>query len=464
MVTTSVEMGQVYTGILSTKGMQGMWVIWSGLLGVFIVPIVFAPLWASLNYPTDNQFILHRFSGIGAKYLHVFRSFYVGLLVTSVLISFHILAFSRVIETFFSLDRSLAILISGAVLLLFSFKNKLESKMHFDLLHGLIYAAAIIVSVSCLNQSSFGFIHAKQVVKHHFSDVMHIFPQKNQSDDWYIFLTYIGVQWWSAQLFDGGGPEMKRFSSATGKWGAIRTALLPIGLNTLLLFLFLAMAIMTLSLNTHGNEVSFLQTINQVVPEWLKPVCVLGFFAVFITTSEGLLNWGASFITIDVASTHFQWPKKPIAKQLLGVGTMASLSIFAMLIAFFSSSLLSIIEIVLSISAGVAPVYILRWFWFRINAWSQLSAMLISGLTTVIFSMMYGQTHFPLQIVTVTSVTTVVWLLVTFLTPKDDIQVVEHFKQSLPGSKIIIKKMVFALFLGLCLLLITIAGVHYLFS
>ena len=104
MLFLSVDQGQLISGIISEHGMQGMWMVWAGNLGVFVVPLVFAPLWHKLNLATDNQFILFRFPGKAGAWLHRFRAIYVGGLVVTLAVSFHLIGFARVIQVFYGLS------------------------------------------------------------------------------------------------------------------------------------------------------------------------------------------------------------------------------------------------------------------------------------------------------------------------------------------------------------------------
>jgi Na+/proline symporter len=115
-----------------------------------------------------------------------------------------------------------------------------------------------------------------------------------------------------------------------------------------------------------------------------------------------------------------------------------------------------LLKIVFSISAGVAPVYILRWFWYRINAWSQLSAMISSGVFTLIFpyffnknSVIYGFAFEEARLIIVTILTTFTWLMVTFLTKKDDADIIERMKKIIPDKKTIVKQFALAFGFGL---------------
>ncbi len=463
-VTSSIETGQVITGILQTQGLSGMWIIWASTISVFIVPFVFAPLWAKLDFPTDNQFIRFRFSGKGAKMLHVFRSVYVGVIITSILICFHILAFSRVLEVFFSVDRSFALLLSGTAVLLFALKNRLSSKMYTDVLHSVLYFLALVIVFWFVFEDQLDWQTMLASIRLDHPETVELFPKQNDIDGWMLLFAYLGVQWWSAQLFDGGGPEMKRFAAAKSTWDSIKIALLPILVNSVLLLVFLCMGMIVLRQTQYLGEIEFLEFIFMKVTPWLHPLCVIGFFALFISASEGLLHWGGAFVTIDVFETYFQWPKTSKAKTVFGVLVMLLLVVCAILIAVNSRSLFSLIQLMLSISAGVAPVFILRWIWLRINAWSQLSAMLTSGITTVIVRSIYGSDQFPIQLLWVTLLTTCAWLLATFLTPPDDESVLQQFRERIPSPKRLLSSIGMALLAGTGLLIVTVSVVYLLFS
>jgi Na+/proline symporter len=153
---------------------------------------------------------------------------------------------------------------------------------------------------------------------------------------------------------------------------------------------------------------------------------------------------------------------------------MALLSLLAVVIAVNSASLKQMILIVFSISAGVAPVYILRWFWFRINAWSQISAMMMSCLCTLIFHVLHQQfpgqlrigylNEFSLQVLLSTLFTTAVWLSVTFLTPRDEERVLLNFSKILPTKSQVIKRFSLAFAMGTVLLILNLGALFCLIS
>ncbi|MEN9399383.1 MAG: hypothetical protein RL632_484 [Bacteroidota bacterium] len=473
MYYVSVEQGQMLSGIIEEKGIWGLWIFWPSTLGAAVIPIVFAPLWQKLDFITDNQFILFRFSGKSARFLHQFRSVYVGGIVVSFLLSFHVLAFSRVVETWYNVPQQHAVIFVGLVLIIFALKNSFNVKIKVDGFHALLYLLGIGIAFYFIYRASDGWPAAISHLESMGNGKTGLFPPAERHEEWGLFFVFLGVQWWSSQLFDGGGPEMARFTATKGPLSAMKAALFPIVVYSVLSLLMLVMVVLSLSLQKSvGHETGFIEVIHTVVPEWIKPLCLLGFFAMFISTSESLMNWGASFLTIDFYKTYLSPSKSERHYSFVSFGTMALLSVFAVIIAANSASLKQMILIVFSISAGVAPVYLLRWFWLRINAWSQISAMIASCLCTLIFHVLHQ--HFPgqlrfssmnefsVQVLMSTGITTIVWLIVTFSTPKDDERVLLNFSKILPTKSEVIKRFGLAFTLGVVLLVLNLVVIFLL--
>jgi len=145
MAITAVDGGQIVSGIIHEKGIWGLWIFWCGGIFTAIVPLLFAPLWAKLNFITDNEFILFRYSGLGAKVLHQFRAVYVGGIIVSFLLSFQVLGFAHVLTQYFDIDNQVALYVSGGLLLLFALKNTFEHKLKTDIFHTLLYVTLITV-------------------------------------------------------------------------------------------------------------------------------------------------------------------------------------------------------------------------------------------------------------------------------------------------------------------------------
>ena len=462
MFYLSVDQGQLLTGIIAEHGMQGMWMVWAGWLGTFVVPLVFAPLWQKMDFITDNQFLVFRFPGKSGRILHLFRAIYVGGLVVALSLCFHLLGFARVLQIYLDIDPTSAILITGTVLCVFALKNGFDLKLKIDAFHAVIYFVSLVVILYSVWTVSKGWdgiftFFEKQPEKRQ------LFPSIVDSNAWFSLFVFLGIQWWSCYLFDGGGPEMARFTAVKGIKNAILTGILPISISFVLSFILIGHILLILGLpnRTQNHEITYVESVFSVVSTPLKPMVLLGFFGMFITTAESLLNWGASFLTMDTYRQYLNPNATKKRIQIISFGSMTFLSFLAMFFALQIDSLQSLVKITFSIAAGVAPVYILRWIWFRINAWSQLSAMMGSAIFTLIYP--FFHTFSPLQqfqmeesrVLMVTILTTIVWLTVTYITPNNSAEVRIKMLPILESRKQFVTRFAIALLLGVLFLFLT---------
>lgn len=466
MLYASVDTAQLYSGIISDQGIWGLWLLWVGMISAAIVPLVFAPLWVKLNFDTDNQFTLYRFSGIGAKILHQFRAVYVGGIVVAFSLSFQTIAFSRIIQVYYDISVNDSILITGGLLSLFSLKNSFANKFKTDVFHAILYLGTILILYYFFEKQTGGFSSVIKAIEQHSADTLSILPPKGNQNLWNSLFVYLGVQWWSTSTYDGGGPQMARFTATGTKWGAIKAGISPYLISIPITLIVIVMALMSYVFSGFSNngEVDFVISIFQVVPESMSVIVLIGFFALFITSAESTLNWGASFLSIDFYKGYVAKNKSDMHYTRISFLSMLILSVISMFIALNTDSLIVLTKITFSISAGVAPVFVLRWFWMRMNAWSQLSAMISSGIYTIIFyAFEYYYPNFfessslsayEWRLVIVTTLTTFTWIIVTFMTKKDDEKTIKRFLKILPSNKEIVKLFIIAILIGVGLIVV----------
>jgi Na+/proline symporter len=456
MLYLSVDQGQLISGIISEHGMQGMWMVWAGNLGVFVVPLVFAPLWHKLNLSTDNQFILFRFPGKAGAWLHRFRAIYVGGLVVTLAVSFHLIGFARVIQVFYGLSPFQSTCIGGGIMLLFAIKNVFDIKLKLDVLHTILFIISFFAVVFFVGKA---FIFEKDWMKFLVDHPAKrsLFP--TDSSAWFSMFIYLGVQWWSCYLFDGGGAETSRFTAVKTPKDAIKAGLTPILISFLLSFFMVIHVVALLGYSKHSmpGELAYVSSLFNLLPSYSKDIVFLGFFAMFITTAESLLNWGASFLVIDAWNGWLNPNKKQKEHRAFSIVMMLALSLLSVLVALNVSNLLDLIKITFSISAGVAPLFILRWIWFRINAWSQLTAMLSSGVFTLAYPYLHENSplrQFPLEesrILVVTILTTLTWITVTLISSNQTKTVEEKLLPIIGSRKQLIYRLSMAILLGITL-------------
>jgi Na+/proline symporter len=461
----SVDQGQLVTGIIAEHGMSGMWMFWAGWLGIFVIPLVFAPLWRKMDFMTDNQFLLFRFPGKSGRFLHQFRAIYVGGLVVALALCFNVIGFARIAAIYFDISQQNALFLTGGILCLFALKNVFDLKLKMDALHAVLYfTSLVIIVISLWNLTG---------SKEDFFTFFKQNPEKKSllptsQNNWFSIFVFLGIQWWSCYLFDGGGPEMARFTAVKNTKSAILTGLLPIAISFVASFVMIGHILLILGLKSNqvNPEIHYVDSVFQVIPATMKPIVLLGFFGMFITTAESLMNWGASFLTIDVVKGNLLPNLKENQLRKVSFISMLALSLLAVIFAFYVDNLQSLIKLTFSISAGVAPVYILRWIWFRINAWSQLSAMLSSAVFTLIYPTIHDLIPlktYPMaesRVLVVTLLTTFVWVLVTFLTTNQSKEVRIKMVPILGSCLQFIKSFGVALIYGV-LALSLVAGIWY---
>lgn len=441
MLYLSADQAQLLFEVVQQHGIWGMWQFWSVMFGVFIIPLVFAPMWNRLQLFSDNDFTDLRYSGKGAEILKTFRAYYVGLIVVILLLSFHVMAFARVLTAFYPINKETALIITGFLLLVFSLKNVFSIKIKTDLLHAFFYLIAISVLAFYIINISGGLQNAISTLQEKNPQTLKLIPDNHI--EFFCSIIFLSVQWWSVQCFDGGGPEMLRFRASKTEKSAVFTALLGVLLTALSGFVILILVVLLIS--AKGENVSeFNAAIIQIVPPWIQPVIVIGWFGLFISTCESLLTWSLGLWSKDFYN-RIQGKQDTEPGPIFLLGSMFVMSLFAICIAYYSETLQSIIRWVFALSAGVAPVFLLRWFWMRINAWTQLSAMLSVIFTNAVYDIfklknLFSNTTNDLldyvwKLIVLTLTTLVISFTVMMMTRKDSPEKIATFRERLPNLK-----------------------------
>ncbi len=448
-------------GIAATEGYSGLWIFYTGVLGAGFLPILFAPLWSRLRFMTDNQFILLRFSGRPARILHLFRAVYVGYLVVALFIAQVFIALSKLLVIFFDISYGRSFLFIGFILAGLIAKNSLRLKVRTDLLNGILYLAAFALGGIYVLRffGGAGEVYPRLIAE--YPAHIRLFPEGWEQTSFGTLptvLVYFLVQWWSIHVLDGAGPEAQRFMNSRGPFQAFKAAFLPVILFSMV-FLAHSFVIDSGILMVHDSsglipqingsadvEAGFIQLYKQAMPGGLSTLVFLAFFVGLISFLESFINWGSSFVVVDVFKTYLIRDRGERTYSVLSYAIMALVGASGILIAWYNTHLLGLQKFIFSMGAGVGPVFILRWFWQRINAWSQLTAMLSSLIFAVGWDLLYvrsGDFHqfvenatgtlnmspYAWKLLCLTFLVTITWLSVTYLTRPDDEATLKAFQE-----------------------------------
>lgn len=442
---------QLLCGALSKGDLSGMWIYWSSLIGSAFGLSFFAHLWQKVPVQTENEFIFFRYSGLGANYLHRFRSLYLGLLIIPFLLAFSLLGFSNILSYVMQISTKQALCALCLLLGVVTFFNSLWRILRLDFILFLLFTLTLAALVS-LMYFQIGMPSLANPIQ---KQQLQLFPNTGTAA-FSIFLGYVMVQWWSASILDFPDMNGQKLMAAQSLSVVVKSFFLP----QLLVFLckailFVLPFIAVLKGYTQGisnPELAFSALFVNTLPGWALGLVVVFFLIPFLSFIQNHQNWAGSLLVANFYKYHIDPTLSQTKEQLLGKMAMLYTLLAAGIIAFQFDSLLTMVQYLFAITAGVGPVFMLRWYWWRINAWSQLSAMLAGIVYPIVYRLLYStspvfqqavnQTRdflhlddYMLSLVILTLAVSFTWLLVTFLTPPTAFSHAQHFVNTVkPGG------------------------------
>lgn len=464
--TFSTDTPNLVADIVRTNGVSGNWVWWAFLLTGLLTVFVYAKLWRRSNVNTDMEFYELRYGGKPAHFLRWFRAFYLGVLFNIMAMSAVTLAAIKIGQVMLGLSPVETVVIAGTITVIFSaiggFKGVVYTDfiLFFVAMGGAIGAAYYLVNLPEVGGLSNLVTHPSVVGK------LSILPDFSDTESLIVILIIpIAVQWWSAWYPGaepgGGGYIAQRMLAAKDENHAIGAtfffnimhyALRPwpwilVALASLILYPDLASiqeAFPNVDPSKLGNDLAYSAMLTKL-PSGLMGLVLASLGAAYMSTISTHLNWGASYVVNDFYKLN--WGKKATEKQLVLVGRIATfvLMVFSALFALALTNALQLFEIILMFGAGTGLIFILRWFWWRINAWSEISAMVSSGIISILLNftslgtimfgddigLLPGWSKFPFVVL----VTSVIWIITTFVTTKESDETLQHFyDQTRPGG------------------------------
>jgi len=460
--TFSADTPNLVTDIVRTNGVSGNWVWWAFLLTGMLTVFVYAKLWRRSEVLTDLEFYELRYGGKGAAFLRGFRAIYLGVFFNIMIMASVCLAGIKIGSVMLGLTPTQTLLIASSVTVLYSSLGGLKGVILTDFFQftlamiATFWAAAVIVNLPEVGGLGELISHPEILPK------LDLIPDISDSELFLVvFLLPIAVQWWSVWYPGaepgGGGYVAQRMLSAKDENNAVWATLLfnfmhyavrpwpwiLIALASLIVFPNLddlQLAFPEISKSIIGHDLAY-PAMMTLLPSGLLGLLLASLAAAFMSTIASHLNWGSSYVVNDFYKRFFE-PKASDKKLvLLGRITTVLLMLFSCLVALLLSNALQAFAILLQIGAGTGLLFILRWFWYRINIYSEISAMIISFLVAFYLQIIHPRIGFdPIstegQLIIGVAITTFSWILITYLTPEEDKQVLrEFYKKIQPGGK-----------------------------
>ena len=462
--TFSADTPNLVTDIVRKNGVAGNWAWWAFLLTGMLTVFVYAKLWRRSEVTTDLEFYELRYSGKGAAFLRAFRAIYLGVFFNVVIMATVSLAAIKIGGVMLGLSPIQTLLIASLVTVVYSSLGGLKGVLLTDFFQFFI---AIIGSFGAayyvLDLPEIGSLNG--LLTHELvSTKLDFIPDFTDPNVYIpIFILPIAIQWWATWYPGaepgGGGYIAQRMLSAKDEKNAIGATLffnvahyavrpwpwIIVALGSLVIFPSIAdlqEAFPNIPVDKLGDDLAYSAMLT-FLPTGLIGIVLASLIAAVMSTLSTHLNWGSSYVVNDFYLRFI----KPDAsdKQLVAVGRISTvvLMFLSALLALALSSALDAFQILLQIGAGTGLIFILRWFWWRINAYTEISAMAISFVVAIFFEVInpkIGLIDIPadqsyLKLIYSVSITTLGWLIVTFMTkPEKDEVLLSFYRKVTPAS------------------------------
>ena len=463
--TFSTDTPNFVTDIVRKDGVSANWMWWAFLITGLLTVFVYAKLWRKSDVKTDIEFYELRYGGKPAKFLRGFRALYLGFLFNVFAMAGVTLAAIKIGSIMLGLQPWETIIYAGTVTVIFSALGGFKGVVYTDfILFFTAMAGAIGAAYYLVNLPEIGGIEA--LISHkNVVDKLSILPDFNNTEALITLLIIpLAVQWWSSWYPGsepgGGGYIAQRMLAAKNENHAIGAtfffnimhyALRPwpwilVALASLIVFPDIASiheAFPNISEDKLGHDLAYSAMLTKL-PSGLLGLVLASLIAAYMSTISTHLNWGSSYIVNDFYKQHIR--KNASEKHLVLVGRISTivLMLFSALFALYLQNAKQLFDIIIMFGAGTGLIFILRWFWWRINAWSEISAMIISGIISLIFSsqnisnLFFGDDGFLpiwLKLPVIVFTTTFIWVLFTFITkPEKQEVLIKFYKKTQPGG------------------------------
>ncbi|MDD2548504.1 MAG: Na+:solute symporter [Bacteroidales bacterium] len=455
------------TELVAESGIAGNWLWWNMLFGGMLTVFFFARLWRRADILTDCELVSIRYSGASARFLRGFRALYIGVVMNVVVLAWVNLAMVKILWvmfpditffghssiSFLGIEFSAHLLLVGMLLLFVSLYSSLSGLWGISLTDSFQF---VIAMVGCIALAIFALRHpdvgGMAGLKAKLPEsVFSFFPTVSSKSDssgtqmltlsLTAFITYLGVQWWAswypgAEPGGGGYVAQRMMSAKNEKHSLLATLWFQVAHVALRPWPWIIVALVTLVLYPDAADkgATYIMVVKDIMPTGWLGLLLAAFLAAFMSTIASQIVWGTSYIVNDFVKPFI----KPNATEKYYVKVSRITTFVLMLLSLVVTTQFSKISdawrFVLACSGGIGLVLILRWFWWRINAWSEISAMLAPFLVYPWLKLYTDLEFEPMLLITV-FVATAVWILVTYLTkPTDEQTLTSFYRRIHPGG------------------------------
>ncbi|MDD3891683.1 MAG: Na+:solute symporter [Bacteroidales bacterium] len=462
------------TELVAQQGIAGNWLWWNMLLGGMLTVFFFSRLWRRADILTDAEFVSIRYSGKEASFLRGFRAVYIGIIMNVVVIAWVNLAMVKIFQVIFpdftflgiesisilGIEFSSHLLLVGALLVFVAVYSSMSGLMGVSITDSIQFVIAmtgsVVLAIVAIKQVG-GISGLKESLSpskwvFDFLPVINSEPQTGVQGTGVLKMTvtalvaYLGVQWWAswypgAEPGGGGYVAQRMMSAKDEKHSLLATLWFQLAHYALRPWpwILVALAALVLYPNEADKGATYVMVIRDFLPAGLIGLLLAAFFAAFMSTIASQTVWGTSYIVNDLFKPFIK--PKATEKYYIKVSRITTfvLIFFSLIVTTQFSRISDGWKFVIAMSTGIGLVLILRWFWWRINAWSEISAMVAPYLIFPVLKWGFGldpiSADFEICLIIIVLWSTAVWLTVTLLTkPSSDEKLKQFYTKIHPGG------------------------------
>jgi len=437
------------TGMVARNGIAGNWLWWNSVASGMLTVFLFARLWRRSGVMTDVEFAEIRYAGRPAAFLRGFRAVYLGIPINCIILGWVNLAMVKILSLILGVNKDVALGIVVGIIALTSVISTLSGLwgvLVTDLFQFVVKMTMVIVlavaavravgGIDGMKHQLAAIDQAKGLATGTAGSALSFVPDLNSA--WMpmiTFLVYISLNWWAtwypgAEPGGGGYIAQRMFCAKDEKNSLLATLWFNIAHYAVRPWPWVLVGLAAVVLYQHDPgfqqdpETGYIRVMIDHLPAWLRGTMVAAFAAAFMSTVGTQLNWGASYLINDFYRRFVRTAAPDRHYVVASRWATIGLTIISAVITRYMDSIAGAWQLLIVTGAGTGTVLILRWYWWRINAWSEVSAMAAAFVVSVVLQTRFGMSSSDplgfahIMLITV-AITTAVWLTVTFLTPPE---------------------------------------------
>jgi SSS family solute:Na+ symporter len=446
------------TGMVARNGIAGNWLWWnfvaSGMLTVFF----YARLWRRSGVMTDVEFAEIRYAGRPAAFLRGFRALYLGIPINCIILGWVNLAMVKILMLILGVGKLQALAVVLGMIVITSFISTLAGlwgvlvtdMFQFVIKMSMVIALAVaaVSAVGGIDQMKLKLADADRARGMAAGSVLSFVPDLNSA--WMpmlTFLVYVSVVWWAtwypgAEPGGGGFVAQRMFCAKDERHSLLATLWFNIAHFALRPWPWILVGLASIILypNLQDKESGYVMVMIDHLPPSLRGLMVAAFAAAFMSTIGTQLNWGASYLVNDFYRRFLRPNESERRYVKVSQAATVLLTVVSAVVTFYMDSITGAWQLLIGIGAGTGTVLILRWYWWRINAWSEVSAMSSAFVVSMTVRLHYGLSNddplvFAKSTLITVGITTVVWLIATFVTaPEPRDKLISFYRRVRPSA------------------------------